>query len=88
MELTGWKYLIRLQFISINKFSTGFPDSSPYLTHFICSTRKPSIWMMLQSKQKPKPERKNFLKGFQQVEKGPVSKLTTLTNASHMNMTL
>jgi hypothetical protein len=70
MELTGWKYLIRLQFISINKFSTGFPDSSPYLTHFICSTRKPSIWMMLQSKQKPKPERKNFLKGFQQVEKG------------------
>ncbi|PNT29503.2 hypothetical protein POPTR_006G035601v4 [Populus trichocarpa] len=69
MELTGWKYLIRLQFISINKFSTGFPDSSPYLTHFICSTRKPSIWMMLQSKQKPKPERKNFLKGFQQVEK-------------------
>jgi hypothetical protein len=120
MELTGWKYLIRLQFISINKFLTGFPDSSPYLTHFICSTRKPSIWMMLQSKQKPKPERKNFLKGFQQVEKGlhclactlprpiyiyiycsyfvwtrkeqrlqgPVSKLTTLTNASHMNMTL
>jgi hypothetical protein len=70
MELTGWKYLIRLQFISINKFLTGFPDSSPYLTHFICSTRKPSIWMMLQSKQKPKPERKNFLKGFQQVEKG------------------
>jgi hypothetical protein len=64
MELTRWKYPIRLQFISINKFSTGFPDSSPYLTHFICSTRKPSIWMMLRSKQKPKPERKNFLKGF------------------------